>query len=607
MKKMFAIVGVTNYLLVAFLNAFTDLGHKIIVQNTIFKIYDGQMQIILTAVINAMILLPFIMMFSPSGFLADRYAKHSIMKYASMVAVVITLLITFAYYQGWFYVAFGLTFLLALQSAIYSPAKYGYIKELVGEKYITQGNGAIQAVTTVAILGGIIFYSAFFESMVGDKFHTSEEILKHIAPLGWLLVFGSLIEFFAASRLPNKMIKKSSKKFKLKKYITGAYLYKNLKIITRKSEIYGAIIFLSLLWSISQVVLAIFGEYAKSKLGITNAMQVQGVMALSGLGIVAGSFMVSSFSKYYINTGLIAIGAFGVTISMLFIPLSSSMISLAFLFLLFGVSTAFMLVPLNAYIQHLSPNVHLGTILAGNNFIQNIFMVSFLTLTTIFAYMGLDAEVLFYLMSLVGAYLTYKVLKRYLIMTFWTSFHLILSIRFKFSYVGLDNVPLSGGVLLLGNHVSWIDWLILQIPIKRRINFMMDKDIYNYKYITSTLKRGEVIPISSRSFKEGFKDASQRLKDGKLVAIYPEGGISNDGELAKFQRGYELLDTSYDGAIVPYFIDGIFGSIFSKYKKNQKKSFFSRREVVIKFMHPISKITKADELQKFIQNMKEEN
>jgi len=157
MSKIFAITGVVNYLLVVFLNAFTDLGHKIIIQNTIFKVYDGELQIILTSIVNALILLPFILMFSPSGFLADRFPKNIIMKYASLMAVVITSLITFSYYNGWFYIAFALTFLLALQSAIYSPAKYGYVKELVGDKFISAGNGALQAVTTIAILGGIIF------------------------------------------------------------------------------------------------------------------------------------------------------------------------------------------------------------------------------------------------------------------------------------------------------------------------------------------------------------------------------------------------------------------------------------------------------------------
>lgn len=607
MGKMFAIVGVTNYLIVAFLNAFTDLGHKIIIQNTVFKVYDGQTQIILTTIVNAMILLPFIMMFSPSGFLSDRFAKHSIMQYASLIAIVITLLITLSYYQGWFFVAFGLTFLLALQSAIYSPAKYGYIKELVGEKFITQGNGAVQAVTTVAILSGIVFYSAFFESIVGDKYNNSEDILKHIAPLGWLLVLGSLIEFYSASNLPNKMRKKSKKTFDFKKYTSGYYLYKNMKIITRKPEIIEAVISLSLLWSISQVVLAIFGEYAKSNLGITNAMEVQGVMALSGFGIIAGSFMVSSYSKYYINIGMVAIGALGVSISIGLVAFSSSMITIGFLFLLFGLSSAFVLVPLNSYIQHLSPNVHLGTIIAGNNFLQNIFMMVFLTLTTVFAYMGMNAEILFNIMFFVGIFLSYLVVKRYFMPTAWAMLNVIFSLRYKFVYEGVDNIPLSGGVLLLGNHVSWIDWLILQTPIKKRINFMMDKDIYNYKYFTPILKKAEMIPISPKSFKDAFKEASLRLKNSKVVAIYPEGGITHNGELSKFQKGYELLTKDYDGAIVPYFIDGMFGSVFARYKGDQKRNLFCRREVTIRFLHPISKSTSSEQLQEIIQNMKDES
>ena len=202
MNKMFAIVGVFNYLAVVFLNAFTDLGHKIIIQNTIFKVYDGELQIILTSIVNALILLPFILMFSPSGFLADRFPKNIIMKYSSILAILITSLITLSYYNGWFYVAFCLTFLLALQSAIYSPAKYGYIKELVGNEFISVGNGSVQAVTTIAILGGIIFYTVLFEGLLGDNFTTKEDVLTIVAPLGWLLVLGSIIEFFLASKLP---------------------------------------------------------------------------------------------------------------------------------------------------------------------------------------------------------------------------------------------------------------------------------------------------------------------------------------------------------------------------------------------------------------------
>ena len=601
---MLKIVGVVNYLVVVFLNAFTDLGHKIIIQNTVFKVYDGEMQIVLTAIVNALILLPFILLFSPSGFLADRFAKSTIMKYSSALAVAITLFITYSYYQGWFYTAFFMTFMLALQSAIYSPAKYGYIKELVGLKFISFGNGAVQAVTTVAILSGIIFYTVLFEISLADNFETKEDVLKAIAPLGWLLVLGSIIEWFLASSLPNMMVGVSQKKFTLKRYIRAEYLQKNIKILRRNKEIFDAILALSLFWSISQVVLAIFGEFAKGELGITNAIYVQGAMAMAGFGIIAGSFLAASLSKYYINSGVTTIGALGITIVVFVLPSCESMLSLFILFTLFGVFSGLIMVPLNSLIQLKAPRVHLGTILAGNNFVQNIFMVSFLLLTTIFAYFGSNAISLFYLMGIVGVYLSFILVRRYFVSSFWTLVEMLFKIRYRFRYEGLENIPKSGGILLLGNHVSWIDWASIQIPIERRINFMIDKDIYHNKLFNQILKKGELIPISKKASNGSFKEASTRLKNGKVVALFPEGKISPDGELGEFYKGYEFISSDYNGSICTFFIDGMKGSIFSK---KREFKLFKKRDIVVYFGKPISKDTKTEEIKEIIKNLKDEH
>lgn len=600
---MFKIVGVVNYLIVVFLNAFTDLGHKIIIQNTVFKVYDAEMQIILTAIVNALILLPFVLLFSPSGFLADKFAKSIIMKHASALAVVITLLITYSYYQGWFYTAFFMTFMLALQSAIYSPAKYGYIKELVGEKFISAGNGAVQAVTTVAILSGIIFYTVLFELSLADNFETKEDVLRVVAPLGWLLVISSVIEWFLATKLPNKMVGISEKVFSFKRYIRAEYLQKNLKTVTRNKEIFDAILALSLFWSISQVVLAIFGEFAKSEIGITNAIYVQGSMAMAGFGIIAGSFLAAFFSKYYVNSGIATIGAFGITIVVLIIPSCESMLSLVFLFTFFGIFSGFIMVPLNSIIQIKAPRVHLGVILAGNNFIQNIFMVCFLLLTTIFAYFGTSAISLFYLMSLAGVYLSYILLRRYFVMTFWIILEMMLKLRYRFRYEGIENIPISGGTLLLGNHVSWLDWAIVQLPIRKRINFLIDKDVYNNRLFNKALRAGEVIPISKKASKDAFKEAFKRLKNGKIVALFPEGKITPDGEVGEFYRGYEKISSDYYGVICAFYIDGMQGSIFSK---QTEFKLFEKREVVVYFSKPIGRDANAQEAREIIKNLKDE-
>jgi len=597
--KFFAITGLVNYLVVVFLNAFTDLGHKIIIQNTIFKVYDGSTQIVLTAIVNALILLPFILVFSPSGFLADRFAKNTIMKYSALFAVFITLAITFAYYNGMFIFAFAMTFLLALQSAIYAPAKYGYIKELVGDEFISSGNGAVQAVTTVAILGGILFYSALFELSL-DEFKTKEDILYQIAPIGWLLVFGSVVEWYLASKLPNKVVIKSKKKFDLKKYLKGFYLIKNLKVVSRKKEILNAIFALSLFWAISQVVLAVFGEYAKTVLNVTNALVVQGVMALAGIGIVLGSIIAAKLSKYYINIGLSVIGSIAITIVVFLIPFIKSMSVMAFMFLIFGIFSGFLLVALNAKIQYLAPKIHLGTILAGNNFIQNIFMFLFLVVTAIFSYYGMNSTILIYLMVLVGTILSALLIKNYKIDAFWSFLYMLFSLRYKFNYFGLEYLENKESVLLLGNHVSWIDWLILQIPLKQKINYLMDKDIYNNRWFNSFVKAGEAIPLSAKSSKGALKEASNRLKNGKIVAIFPEGQIATSKKLNSFHRGYELIENKKH--IVAFYISGMFGSIFAKYKAKGSVPFFKRRVVNVYFKEVDIDIS-ANELQKVIESM----
>jgi len=130
MKKLFEIKGFIPYIVIMFLNAMSDLGHKIVLQNSIFKAYDGSELIILTTIVNALILLPFIVLFSPAGYLSDRYKKTKVVELSAKFAIAVTSLIVLSYYMGWFWVAFGLTLVLSAQSAIYSPAKYGLITDV---------------------------------------------------------------------------------------------------------------------------------------------------------------------------------------------------------------------------------------------------------------------------------------------------------------------------------------------------------------------------------------------------------------------------------------------------------------------------------------------
>lgn len=606
LKEMFKIKGTYAYIVALFLNAFTDLGHKIIIQNTVFKIYDNQEQIILTAIVNALILLPFIMVFTPAGFLSDKYPKNKVMLYAAALAIVLTLAITASYYMGLFEVAFGFTFLLAMQSAIYSPAKYGYIKELVSNKFISAGNAAVQAATTVAILAGIVVYTLLFESTLGT-FTSADDIMRQIAPLGWLLVLGSVLEFYLMTRLPNKQRVPSERKFRLGHYLSGYYLRKNMKTITRKGPIVEAIIGLSVFWGVSQVALAIFGAYAKDQLQITNTVYVQGVLGLTAIGIILGAIIAARFSKFFIHMGLVPFSALGMTLSLLFIPILHHIGPIAGLFFTFGISLGMFIVPLNAFIQKHAPGVHLGTILAGNNFIQNIFMVTFLMVTTFFAYKGLNATGLFYVIAVLSGVMALYLARKHQLILVWFIGEFLLSFRYKFVYIGQGNVPHDGAVLLAANHISWLDWIIVPFAIERRTVFMMDRTIYNWPIAHHFFKWGNAIPVSARGAKDAFRMLKERIDNGNIVTLFPEGEINRGEELQPFQRGYEIAVKGSDGVIIPTYIGGMNGSRLSRSTRHfvEKRSLW-RREVTIIYGEPVPMSTKAEELQAIVQKLKED-
>jgi len=339
MRSLFKIAGFTPYIFIVLLNAMTDLGHKIILQNTIFKSYEGSELIILTAIVNALILLPFIFLFSPSGFISDKYPKTKVIEYASLAAVGITTLILLSYYTGLFWIAFALTFILAAQSAIYSPAKYGLIKEMTGNEKLAEANGLVQAVTIVSILAGAVIYSIFFENLLQDKSTDPSEILTFIAPVGYLLIGASFVEYMLARQLVKKFNKvevDDSMTFEPKEYQNLSYLRSNLRLLQESQTIWLSIIGLSILWGVSQVVLAIFGEHLKTTLGITNTITAQAVLALAGIGIIFGSMFAGRVSRNYIETGIIPLGAMGVTIALYIMPSLSTLWSLSTALFAFG-------------------------------------------------------------------------------------------------------------------------------------------------------------------------------------------------------------------------------------------------------------------------------
>lgn len=590
--KLLRTAGFLPYLAIAFLNAGVDLAHKITIQNVLLKSFDGDTLVILTALINAMILLPFIFLFSPAAFINDKFSRTKVIRLSALAAVGISALICLCYAIGEFYMAFALTLLLAAQSAVYSPAKYSIIKSIVGTEQLGMANGIIQALTIIAILFSSFAFSFFFESHYIAS-NDPNMVLQSVWEIGIALIAFSALEAYFAFKIPffPQTAELSEEKFSAKQYASLHYLKENIRTLRQNKNIWLSVIGLSLFWGVSQVIVAAFPAHYKAIFHADNAIVIQAILAVSGLGLILGSYVAGKMSHLHIELGIVPVGAVGIFISLFCLTLTDSNLFLTICSFAFGFFGGLFIVPLNATIQYFAPEAISGKIMAGNNFMQNVLMVAFLLLSILFVKLSLyTTNLLIFasLVCLVGSF--YAMLQlphlftRLLLLP-------ILKTGYRFHVNGLKNLPQSGGVLLLGNHISWIDWLVLQAASPRAIKFVMYRPIYNKWYLTWFLRIFKVIPIGGGASKESIQTIRSYLENGEVVALFPEGHISYNGQINEFQKGFEhVLEGLENITTVPFYLRGLWGSSFSRadshYKILSKKR--GKREVLVAFGKPIN-------------------
>ena len=601
-KRITAVAGALAFFTAVFLNAFIDLGHKIVIQNTIFKIYDGQQQVVLTAIVNGLILLPFILLFSPAGFASDRFPKIRVMRASAWAAVLLTTAITFGYAVGWFWVSFAMTFLMAVQSTFYSPAKYGYIKALFGKERLAEANGAVQAISMVAILSGTLLFSILFEWWFPVGATDESTVLRALPVLGFVLVASSVVELVMVYRLPDLERERDEMRFDTRRYLSGHLLADSLKPVWRSVPIRLSIIGLATFWSIGQVMLAAFPAFVEMKTGETNTIVIQAIIATSGIGIALGSWLASRCSRNYIETGLMPLGALGIAVGLFVLPGLQSLPLMAVCLLLIGTMGGLFIVPLNAMMQYCAENRALGKTLAASNFIQNIAMLSFLAITVVFALTGVGIQTLLIaiaVLACIGGFYTVCKLPQSLVRllaSLSTVSHCGITVR------GMNNIPQTGGLLLLGNQVGWSDWAILQIACPRPVHFVMPQYAYRSWYPSRFFKwLGCIVVEPSDGGGEALRRVAEWLNDGRVVCLFSEDIIDRTGHLTASHSSYEHAAQVADETvrIVPFYLRGLWDSRFSSNPTPLKKAPVSgwRRRSAVAFGEVIDKDTDAETIK----------
>lgn len=586
------------FLFVVFCNAFVDVSHKVLLQNIAFKVFDGSEQVIWISVINSMIIIPFLLLFTVSGFLSDKYDKKTILIYGAISSFCLSLLMVFAYLSGNFYFAMITLILLAVQSAIYSPAKFGLILDIYGKNNLAKGNSSLQSISIIAILFAIGITSYIFESFYVSNnlilLSTKEELLDAILPLTYYVLPVAFLEMIVSLFILKK-IRTSYKKdviLNLNKsdLFKGKIFIKNINILFSNNVIFLSVIGLSIFWGISQGMMAVFPSYAKKYLDITDVFVINGVLASSGIGIAIGAFIYSKISKHYIEIGTIPIASFGMALMIYVSTIVETPFLLSFTFLVFGICGGLFVVPLNSLIQFNANKKILGTVLAGNNWFHSLFMFIMLSITTLVSFYALDPLHTLYLILSISIFAAVYALIKFPQSMLLLFLKFIVGLKYKLEVDGVNNIPSTKGVLLLGNHVSWIDWAVILMTVPREVKFVMDKTIYNKWYLKWLFKMYNAIPISGASSKTTMKTVARELDQGNIVVIFPEGSITRNGHLGEFKKGFEFIlrHTSSDVVVVPFYIRGLWESMFSR-ANNKLKRTYRTNTVTVSFSKVISK------------------
>ena len=138
----------------------------------------------------------------------------------------------------------------------------------------------------------------------------------------------------------------------------------------------------------------------------------------------------------------------------------------------------------------------------------------------------------------------------------------IARLIYRVAATGVEHLP-AGGFLLLPNHITWVDAIVLMLASPRPIRFIIDEGVYRNRFLHPVLRAVGCIPITPRKAKDAMRDAAAKIRAGEIVCLFPEGELSRSGSLLRLRRGYEIIARQAEAPVVPVWLDRLWGSIFS--------------------------------------------
>jgi acyl-[acyl-carrier-protein]-phospholipid O-acyltransferase/long-chain-fatty-acid--[acyl-carrier-protein] ligase len=540
---------------------------------------------------QAVFILPFFLFSGYAGHLADVLSKRKVLIATSAFEIVAMSLAVVAFAWQSFPAMLAVLFLMALQSTFFSPAKYGIIPEMLPERELSRGNGLLSMTTFLAIILGTSIGGLLFSAFGSALWHLGL-ILVAVAVAGLLTSLG-------ITRVPPSGARKP---FRLNPW---AEVREGLRRVHSDRPLWLCILGVSYFWFLGaalQISILLFGKDVLGAGDLGTSLLLTGLAA----GIGVGSLIAGRWSGDKVELGLVPLGAVGMGVACLLISVVTTFGQAIAAMALLGLSGGFFIVPLQSFLQARSPERERGRIFAANNFLNTGGMLLAAMLCwALHDWAGLGAAraiAIFGVLTLVSTLYVLKTLPEYLArFVLWLLTHTLYRIRI----VGRENIPSRGPALLVANHLSYVDGFLIGACMQRFIRFLMWRPFYETRGLNWMARRMHAIPVdpgSRAGVLESLERARQELRNGHVVCIFPEGEISRTGNLLPFKRGLEKIVAGLDVPIIPVYLDGVWGSLFSF---DQRRSFWKRargvpNRVTVLFGSPLASCTKAHEVRQAV-------
>lgn len=554
-KDLLKHLGFQSFLWTQFLGAFNDNFYKIAVSLIAVeaaKKYGAGGSLYLSLA-GALFVLPFFLFSGYAGHLADVFNKRSVLIVTKSFEIIAMSLGLFAFLSGRIEFMLLVLFLMALQSTFFSPAKYGILPEMLAYKDLSRANGLLEMSTFLAIILGTSLGSVVF-GLWRDRIELMGLAVVMIAVAGTMTSFG-------ISKVPSSG---AVKPFQVNPWAEIAI---GLKRIYREKSLWLTSVGISYFWFLGALIHMTIILLGKEVMGLDD--QWIGILvAFLAIGIGVGSLVAGRLSGDHIEPGLIPVGSIGMGLFSIFLSYGAFSYALTSAALIFtGFSAGLFIVPLSAILQRDSGRQEKGRVIATNNFMNmgGVLLASgVLWLFRDFLQLPADRIIrLFgFLTFLITAYIVRELPK------FLIRFVLVVLINtfYRVRIVGQENVPEKGPALLVCNHLSFADPLLVGSCVPRFIRFIITRPYYNIQVLQWFFVLMKAIPISEGSRKDILKSierARQELSQGKLVCIFAEGAISRTGNLLPFKKGIERIIEGMDAPLIPVNLDRVWGSLFS--------------------------------------------